>query len=80
MVTMALDHVRDYFHYGSFFTDPTNLETTTPFYFSPALLHIIALPYLFFLTGTSAFLYGRKKSKPELSRISVHSRYLVDCS
>ncbi|MEZ5084552.1 MAG: hypothetical protein R2750_14085 [Bacteroidales bacterium] len=22
MVIMALDHVRDYFHYGSFFTNP----------------------------------------------------------
>jgi len=30
MVIMALDHVRDYFYYGAFFNDPTNLETTTP--------------------------------------------------
>ena len=33
MVIMALDHVRAYFYFGSFFNDPTNLETTTPILF-----------------------------------------------
>jgi len=37
MVIMALDHVRDYFNYGSFFIEPTDLETTTPLLFLHAL-------------------------------------------
>ncbi|MBT8375611.1 MAG: hypothetical protein KJO22_01955, partial [Bacteroidia bacterium] len=43
MVIMALDHVRDYFHYGSFFIDPTNLETTTPtLFFTRFITHYCA--------------------------------------
>lgn len=66
MVIMALDHVRDYFHYGSFFSDPTNLETTTPFLFFTRFLTHYCAPVFIFLAGTSAFLYGSKKTKPEL--------------
>lgn len=66
MVIMALDHVRDYFHYGSFFSDPTNLETTTPFLFFTRFITHYCAPVFIFLAGTSAFLYGRKKTKPEL--------------
>lgn len=66
MVIMALDHVRDYFHYGSFFIDPTNLETTTPFLFFTRFITHFCAPVFVFLAGTSAFLYGSKKTKPEL--------------
>ncbi|GAA4897020.1 DUF1624 domain-containing protein [Flaviramulus aquimarinus] len=66
MVIMALDHVRDFFHYGSFFTDPTNLETTTPFLFFTRFITHYCAPVFVFLAGTSAFLYGAKKTKPEL--------------
>ena len=66
MVIMALDHVRDYFYYGSFFNDPTNLETTTPSLFFTRFITHYCAPVFVFLAGTSAFLYGRKKSKPEL--------------
>lgn len=66
MVIMALDHVRSYFHYGSFFTDPTNIETTTPgIFFTRFITHFCA-PVFVFLAGTSAFLYGSKKTKPVL--------------
>lgn len=68
MVIMALDHVRDYFHYGSFFVNPTDLETTTPFLFFTRFITHNCAPAFIFLAGTSAFLYGSKKSKPELSR------------
>ncbi len=66
MVIMALDHVRDYFHYGSFFNDPTNLETTTPVLFFTRFITHYCAPVFVFLAGTSAFLYGSKKTKVEL--------------
>lgn len=66
MVIMALDHVRDYFHYGSFFSNPTDLETTTPFIFFTRFITHYCAPVFVFLAGTSAFLYGRKKTKSEL--------------
>jgi uncharacterized membrane protein len=55
MVIMALDHVRDYFYYGSFFIDPTNLETTTPFLFFTRFITNFCAPVFVFLSGTSAF-------------------------
>ncbi|MBP0903933.1 DUF1624 domain-containing protein [Mariniflexile gromovii] len=66
MVIMALDHVRDYFHYGSFFSDPTNLETTTPFLFFTRFITHYCAPVFIFLAGTSAFLYGSNKTKPQV--------------
>jgi uncharacterized membrane protein len=66
MVIMALDHVRDYFHYGSFFIDPTDLETTTPILFFTRFITHYCAPIFVFLAGTSAFLYGSRKTKSEL--------------
>lgn len=66
MVIMALDHVRDYFHYGAFFVDPTNLETTTPILFFTRFVTHFCAPVFVFLAGTSAFLQSSKKTKPVL--------------
>jgi uncharacterized membrane protein len=66
MAIMALDHVRDYFHYGSFFVDPTDIETTTPLLFFTRFITHYCAPVFVFLAGTSAFLYGRNISKTEL--------------
>ena len=33
MIIMALDHVRDYFFFGSFTSNPSDLATTTPLLF-----------------------------------------------
>lgn len=66
MVIMALDHVRDYFHYGSVFIDPTNLGTTTPVLFFTRFITNFCAPVFVFLAGTSAFLFGHNKTKPAL--------------
>tara|TARA_R100001369_G_scaffold92873_1_gene140724 strand:+ start:154 stop:1335 length:1182 start_codon:yes stop_codon:yes gene_type:complete len=68
MVLMALDHVRDYFNYGSFFIDPTDVETTTPILFFTRFITHYCAPVFVFLAGTSAFLYGRNKTKSQLSK------------
>jgi uncharacterized membrane protein len=67
MVIMALDHVRDYFHYDSFFFDPTDpTQTNGPIFFTRWITHYCA-PAFSFLAGISAFLIGRRKSKADLS-------------
>ncbi len=67
MVIMALDHVRDYFYLDGFHSDPTDLETTYPLLFMTRFVTHFCAPTFVFLAGTSAFLYGRNKSKKELS-------------
>lgn len=67
MIIMALDHTRDYFHYGSFFFDPTDPETTNFALFTTRWITHFCAPAFSFLAGVSAFLVGRRKSKRELS-------------
>ena len=68
MVIMALDHVRDYFHKGALLYDPVNMETTYPLLFFTRFITHYCAPIFIFLAGTSAFLYGAKKTKKELSK------------
>ncbi len=66
MVIMALDHVRDYFHAAALVSDPTDMETTTPVLFFTRFITHFCAPVFVFLAGTSAFLYGRNKTKKQL--------------
>src|SRR5580704_6038190 len=66
MILMALDHVRDFFGNSGF--NPTDPATTTvPLFFTRWITHFCA-PVFFLLTGTGAWLGGRRKSKGGLSR------------
>jgi uncharacterized membrane protein len=66
MILMALDHTRDFF--GNSGLNPTDPATTTvPLFFTRWITHFCA-PVFFLLTGTGAWLAGRRKPKSELSR------------
>ena len=68
MVIMALDHVRFFFHIETLGGDPTNLETTTTGLFLTRFITHFCAPTFVFLAGTSAYFYGRNKTKKQLSR------------
>ena len=71
MVIMALDHVRDYFHVEGMTGDPTNLATTTPFLFFTRWITHFCAPTFVFLSGVSAFLSGQRRTKKELSILTL---------
>jgi len=67
MIIMAVDHVRDYFHYDAFMYSPTDLSRTNAgLFFTRFITHYCA-PVFVFLAGTSSYLYGLKRRKSELS-------------
>jgi len=67
MIIMALDHVRDYFHYDAFIYSPTDLSKTNVLLFFTRWITHFCAPVFVFLAGISAYLYGVKKGKKELS-------------
>lgn len=67
MVVMALDHVRDYFHYSAFFFDPNDpAQTTWPIFITRFITNFCA-PAFSFLAGLSAFMVGKRKAPAALS-------------
>jgi uncharacterized membrane protein len=68
MIFMALDHVRDYFHADAFLYDPTDLShTNVVLFFTRFITHYCA-PTFMFLSGTSAYLVGKRKGKNVLAK------------
>ena len=66
MAVMALDHTRDYFTHLRF--EPETLARTwTALFVTRWVTHFCA-PLFFFLAGTGAFFYGRRRTPSELSR------------
>src|SRR6476469_10296009 len=77
MIVMALDHSRDFIHYGnSIDQDPLDLATTTPVLFFTRWITHFCAPVFVFLSGTSIFLYSSKgKTKKPVARF-IFSRGL----
>ena len=69
MIIMALDHCRDFLHYGvSIGQDPLDFSTTTPFLFMTRWITHFCAPVFVFLSGTSIFLYSSKgKTKKQVA-------------
>ncbi|MCW3075178.1 MAG: hypothetical protein JWP69_2247 [Flaviaesturariibacter sp.] len=71
MIIMALDHVRDFFHITAQTADPLDPATTTPaLFFTRWITHFCA-PVFVFLSGVSAYLSSRHKTKSEISLFLV---------
>lgn len=71
MIIMALDHTRDFFHNDALIHDPLNLATTTPILFFTRWITHFCAPVFVFLSGVSAALSSRKKSKAEASSFLI---------
>src|SRR5450432_2443014 len=69
MIIMALDHCRDFLHYGvSIGQNPLDFSTTTPFLFMTRWITHFCAPVFVFLSGTSIFLYSNKgKTKKQVA-------------
>jgi uncharacterized membrane protein len=65
MLIMPIDHLRDMLHLGH--PNPTNLLTTTPVLFFTRWITHFCAPAFVFLSGISAFLAGRRRTKVELA-------------
>lgn len=67
MLTMTLDHTRDYFHADAFIYDPTDLSQTTFWIFMTRFITHYCAPVFVLLAGTSAYFVGQRRTKKELS-------------
>jgi uncharacterized membrane protein len=63
MIIMALDHVRDFYGHASF--DPLDLSQTSPLLFLTRWITHFCAPGFIFLSGVSAFLSSKRKTKNE---------------
>jgi uncharacterized membrane protein len=66
MMIMTLDHVRDILHVPG--PSPVNMKTTTVILFFTRWITHFCAPTFVFLSGTSAFLAGQRRTKNELSK------------
>src|SRR6266540_4379083 len=76
IILMALDHVRMYFGFGTWYSEPTNLAATTPLLFFTRWITHFCAPVFVFLAGTSAYLYGMKRANVKETALFLLTRGL----
>ena len=64
MLLMLLDHVRETFFLHLQVSDPMAVDAVHPALFAARMLAHLCAPVFVFLTGMSAFLYGRRQADP----------------
>ncbi|HVV56037.1 MAG TPA: heparan-alpha-glucosaminide N-acetyltransferase domain-containing protein, partial [Mucilaginibacter sp.] len=69
MLIMAIDHIRDFFHYGH--PEPTDLAITTPILFFTRWITHFCAPTFVFLSGISAYLAGTRRTKSQFSAFLI---------
>ena len=69
MLIMAIDHVRDFFHYGH--PEPNDLAITTPILFFTRFITHFCAPTFVLLTGVSAYLAGTRRTENQLSMFLI---------
>lgn len=67
MLLMLLDHTRETFWLFNNVGDPVNANTVAPALFFTRLTSTICAPVFVVLTGLSAYLYGQKHTRPEVT-------------
>ena len=69
MVIMAVDHVRDFYHFGH--PEPTDLSQTDLFLFFTRWITHFCAPTFVFLSGMSAYLAGTRRTVRQLSSFLI---------
>jgi uncharacterized membrane protein len=69
MIIMAIDHVRDFVHYGQ--PEPTDLAITTPILFFTRWMTHFCAPTFVFLSGVSAYLAGTRRTENQMAMFLI---------
>jgi len=77
MVIMALDHSRDFFHFGGFAEEATDLATTTPVLFFTRWITHFCAPVFIFLSGASIYLMRSESVKEKSLFVFKRGLWLI---
>lgn len=67
MIIMAIDHVRDYFHFDAFLYSPVDITQSSAGLFVTRWITHLCAPTFIFLAGVSAFFIAQKKTLRDTS-------------
>jgi len=67
MIIMAIDHVRNYFHFDAFLYSPVDLSQTSPGLFVTRWITHLCAPTFIFLAGVSTYFVAQRKTLNDTS-------------